>query len=100
MKSEYNILASLKAHPGWIILQALWAIQHGKVVEATRKAGKQGKESPWRWFAGQLEGFEIAITQLDRAMADMEKENEDIAPSHEAQEQVQALLEKLKGEKQ
>lgn len=100
MKSEYHALSSLKMHPGWVILQALWAIQHKKVVEATRKSGKLGKESPWRWYAGQLEGFEIAITQLDRAIQDMEKENEDLAPAHEAQEQVEALLKKIKGEKE
>ena len=100
MKSEYNALLGLKSHPGWVVLHALWAIQHRKIVEATRKAGKTGKESPWRWFAGQLAGFEICLTQLDRAIQEMEKESEDLAPAHEAQEQVEALLKKIKGEKE
>lgn len=99
MKAEYSALIALQNSAGWPVLQSLWALQHRKIVDAARKAGKQGKESAWRWYAGQLEGFEVAITQLDRALEDMRREDENVEASQEAQEQVDELLRKIKGEK-
>lgn len=79
---------------------ALWAIQHQKIVDALRKAGKQNKEMNWRYFAGQQEGFELALTQVDRAMKEMEEKGEDVVANVEAQRQVEDLLKKIKGEGQ
>jgi hypothetical protein len=98
MKTEYNSLLQLRTMAGWPILQALWAIQHTKIVEATRKAGKRNRGDIWKYYAGQLEGFEIAITQLERALQEMEKEAAEVEPSSEAKEQVEALIKKLKGD--
>lgn len=98
MKAEYNHLYSLKNHPGYEVLMALWAIQHQKITDAMRKSGKQNKEMNWRYFAGQLEGFEIAITQMDRALKDMAEKGEDAIANEEATRQVEDLLKKIKGE--
>lgn len=97
-KMEYNALLSLRNSQGYQVLQNLWAMQFKKIVDATRKAGKQNKELNWRYFAGQQEGFEIAITQVERAIVEMEKEDENIEANHEAQEQVEQLLKKIKGD--
>jgi soluble cytochrome b562 len=98
MNAEYNHLYSLKNSKGYEILMALWAIQHQKIVDAMRKSGKQNKEMNWRYFAGQQEGFELAITQVDRAMKEMEEKGEDSIQNAEAAAQVEALLRKVKGE--
>lgn len=99
MKAEYNALLQLRQSQGYGLLQGLWALQHQKIISAIRKAGKGNKETSWRYFAGQQEGFELAITQLERAIVDMEKENEDLAASTEAAQQVEELLKQVKGDK-
>jgi len=98
-KMEYMALTQLRQSPGWQVLVALWAMQHKKIVDGMRKAGKTGRDSNWRWFAGQQEGFEIAITQLDRALGEMEAEVIEVDASQEAKTQVEELLKKIKGDK-
>jgi hypothetical protein len=98
MNSEYNDLYQLKNSKGYEFLVSLWAIQHQKIVDALRKAGKQNKEMNWRYFAGQQEGFEIAITQVDRALKEMADKGVDTIANEEAAKQVEDLMKKLKGE--
>lgn len=98
MRAEYNHLYQLKNSEGYTVLLALWALQHEKIVNAMRRAGKGGKESAWRYYAGQLEGFEVAITQVERAMKDMEEKGEDAVAHVEAQQQVEDLLKRIKGD--
>jgi repressor of nif and glnA expression len=98
MRAEYNHLYSLRNSEGYTVLLALWALQHEKIVNAMRKSGKSGKESAWRYYAGQLEGFEVAITQVERAMKDMEEKGEESLANKEAEQQVEDLLKKIKGE--
>jgi hypothetical protein len=98
MTNEYQALMHLRSSPGWPVLQALWAIQHQKIVEAMRKAGKSNKELNWRYYAGQNEGFELALTQVDRALSDMEKARETAPETAEAQKQVEDLLRKVRGD--
>jgi hypothetical protein len=98
MRAEYNHLYNLRNSEGYTVLLALWALQHEKIVNAMRKSGKSGKESAWRYYAGQLEGFEVAITQVERAMKDMEEKGEESLANKEAEQQVEDLLKKIKGE--
>lgn len=98
MTSEYTALLQLKASPGWDILQALWIKEHEKIVDAMRRAGKRGNETSWRYFAGQQEGFDLAIMQLHRALAEMESKEEDVHESVEAKQQIDELMKTLKGE--
>ena len=98
MNAEYNHLMSLRTSPGYEVLLALWAAQHQKVIDGMRKAAKQNKEMNWRYFAGQQEGFELAITQVDRALKEMAEKGEDIMANAEAEKQVEDLLKKIKGE--
>jgi hypothetical protein len=98
MTAEYNYLTALRNSQGYTVLLALWALQHEKIVQAMRKSGKSGKESAWRYYAGQLEGFEVAITQVERAMKDMEEKGEDAVANVEAQQQVEDLLKRIKGD--
>ncbi|PWT87989.1 MAG: hypothetical protein C5B54_11360 [Acidobacteria bacterium] len=98
MKAEYNHLTALKQHPGYDILMALWAFQFQKIVSAVRKAAKQNKELNWRYFAGQQEGFELAITQIERSLKEMEEKSDEAPANVEAQAQVDDLLRKIKGD--
>lgn len=99
MTAEYNHLMSLKMSEGYKVLQALWAHQHGKIVEAMRKAGKKGNETSWRYFAGQNEGFELAITQVERALEDMQKTMENENPQADPSRDIEELLNNLKEKK-
>lgn len=76
MTSEYAALKRLENNPDFQVLRGLWAHQLGKIVNAMRTAGKRGTESAWRYYAGQQEGFELAVTQLERALAEMERQKE------------------------
>lgn len=94
MTGEYSALRSLQNSDGWKVLTALWAKQGLKVMEGLQKAAAKGQESAWRYYAGQMKGFDIAITQLDRALMDMEREDENRVSSE--QSTVEELLKSIK----
>lgn len=93
MKGEYAALKSLESHQGFAVLQALWASQGGRIMEAMQKAAARGQESAWRYYAGQLKGFDLAITQLERALAQMDREEQ----NKEEQKTADQLLKEIKG---
>ena len=98
MKAEYNQLKQLEGMPGYQILMGLWAIQGQKILEASRRCAKKSNEGSWRYYAGQQEGFELAITQLQRSLTDMEKDSDNLEGSKRSEKEVEELLKNLKGE--
>jgi hypothetical protein len=96
MNTDYMDLRQLQQSRGYQKLQALWAKQYAIVVEGMRKSAKKNQESAWRFYAGQMEGFDLAISQLDRALLQMEKEGESETP---ASATVEELMKEIRGEK-
>lgn len=100
MKGEYIELKGLQGSQGYKLLQALWAHQGLKMMETMQKKAALGNESAWRWYAGQIKGFELAVSQLDLALIQMEKEGDGISEvDTRAVDEVRELLDKIKGEK-
>ena len=97
MNSDYFDLKNLENSMGYKKLQALWAHEGAEVMKSMTKAAAKGQESAWRYYAGQLKGFELAIGQLLRALEEMEKEG---AAEQESQHQMTAeeILNELRGE--
>jgi hypothetical protein len=96
MTTDYNDLKALELSTGYLKLQALWGHEGQKILDAVKRAGKKGNETSWRYYAGQMEGFELAITHLHRALADMEKTGETEPP----QEREPAdIIAELRGDK-
>lgn len=96
MNSDYFDLKRLENTPGYMKLQALWAHEGSKIMESTLKAAAKGQESAWRYYAGQMKGFDMAITHLPRALLQMEKEGEADAENNE--QSTEDLLRELRGE--
>lgn len=96
MNTDYFDLKTLQGMPGYQKLQALWAHQYSLVMIGLQKAAaKGGNESYWRYQAGILKGFDLAIGQLERSMAQMEKEG--IADEEETRSGTD-ILKELRGE--
>lgn len=96
MMSDYFDLKALQNSIGYQKLQALWAHEGNRIMDSTLKAAAKGQESAWRYYAGQMKGFDIAITHLERALLQMEKEGE--AAASEPQQSTEDLLRELRGE--
>jgi len=96
MNSDYSDLKTLRDSRAYQKLQALWAHEYVRIVEGMRKCAKKNQESAWRFYAGQMEGADLIIGQLERALLQMEKEGEGDSP---ATKTVQELLNELKGDK-
>lgn len=94
MNTDYVDLKSLQGIRGYQKLQALWAHEGVKIMESLQKSAAKGQESAWRYYAGQMKGFDLAITQLERALLHMEQEGETENP---AQKTVEELLKEIKG---
>lgn len=76
-KDDYFDLKMLQGTRGYQKLQALWAHEGAKILDSIQKvAAKSNGESSWRYVAGQMKGFDLAITHLERALLQMEKEGE------------------------
>jgi hypothetical protein len=77
MTEDYGDLSDLKSRRGYQKLQALWVRQGKDIMNALNKASKErGKDDSLRWNAGVWYGFDLAIGQLDRALAEMERDME------------------------
>lgn len=96
MKGEYVALKSVQVSEGYKLLQALWTQQGIKIMDAMQKAAARNQESAWRYQAGQMKGFDLAISQLDRALFQMEKEDDAQSP---AQQSIDELLKEVRGDK-
>lgn len=92
--SDYMDLKMLHGLRGYQKLQALWAHEYGEVMKTLQKTASKNNESHWRYQAGILRGFDLAIGQLDRALLQMEKEGEGDSP---ATKTVEELLREIKG---
>ena len=95
MNMDYADLKELQMSRGYAKLQALWAHEYSEVMKGIQRAGAKGQESAWRFYAGQLKGFDLAVGQLDRALLQMEKEGESETP---ASKDVEELFRKIKEE--
>lgn len=94
MNTDYMDLKTVQGLRGYAKLQALWAHEYAKVMETLQKTAAKNNESFWRYQAGILRGFDLAIGQLDRALLQMEKEGETDSP---ATKTVEELLKEIKG---
>lgn len=96
MNPDYNDLKQLQQSRGYQKLMALWAHEGSMVMNGLQRAAGKNQESAWRYYAGQMKGFELAIGQLDRALLQMEKEGEGDNPQERSAEEIIA---ELRGEK-
>lgn len=96
MNVDYADLKGLQVSRGYQKLQALWAHEGSKMMEGLQRAAARGQESSWRYYAGQIKGFEIAIAHLDRALIQMEKEGEGDNPGTRTAEEI---LNEIRGDK-
>jgi len=94
MNSDYMDFKELQASRAFHKLQALWAHEGVRIMDALQRAASKGQESAWRYYAGQMKGFDLAITHLERAILQMEKEGEGDTP---ATKTVEELLNEIKG---
>lgn len=92
MNSDYLALKHLLTQPSFRLLEALWLHQVGKIEEARDKAALRGSETAWRYYAGQEKGFKLAMTAVQRALAQMESEDQSI----DEDTKYEAMLENLK----
>jgi hypothetical protein len=98
-KTDYFDLKMLQGLLGYKKLQALWAHEYAQVMIGMQKAASKGSESNWRYQAGILKGFDLAIGQLDRAVIQMEKEGEGADPAVDGKTGAE-ILKELRGELQ
>lgn len=96
MNSDYQDLKALQMSRGWQKLLALWAIEGQTVMNGLQRSAARNQESAWRYYAGQIKGFEIAVGHLDRALMQMEKEGAVEEPETKSAEEIIA---ELRGEK-
>ncbi len=97
MNTDYYDLKQLQASRGYQKLQALWAHEGAKLLDSLQKVASKNNESNWRYTAGKMAGFDLAITHLERAILQMEKEGE--TGESPATEAVEALMKEIRGEK-
>jgi hypothetical protein len=71
---DYMALKRLKSSPDFQVLQALWAKQGAKIIDAVKSAASRGSETAWRYRAGEMSGFETAVTLIERALIQAELE--------------------------
>lgn len=96
MNSDYFDLKQIQKSIGYQKLQALWAHEGIRIMDSLQKAAAKGQESAWRYYAGQMRGFDLAITHLERAILQMEKEGEVDNPATQA---VEDLMKEIRGDK-
>jgi hypothetical protein len=94
--SDYFDLKQLQGTRGYQKLQALWAHEGAKILDSVQKAAAKNNETNWRYVAGQMKGFDLAITHLERAILQMEKEGE--TGESPATEAVEELMKDIRGE--
>lgn len=92
MKQEYTALRGLQQNTGYKILEELWMHQVAKIEESRDRAATKGNESAWRYWAGQEKGFKLAMTAVQRALTEMEKDNENI----ETESSLDKLLDEIR----
>jgi hypothetical protein len=90
--NDYAALVGLQNLHGYKILEALWMHQVSEVEKARDGAAKRGTESAWRYHAGKEAGFKLCMTALQRAIAQMEKEDENL----QGDDRINKLLEEIK----
>lgn len=96
MNTDYMDLKMLQGLRGYQKLQALWAHEGARIMASLQNAASKGQESSWRYYAGIAKGFDLAITHLERALIQMEKEGDIDSP---ATRTVDELLKDIRGEK-
>lgn len=92
MNEDYLDLKRLENVIGYKKLQALWLHQVSDIEKARDKAAKRGSETAWRYWAGQEAGFKLAMTALDRAIQEIEKNEENL----DGEEHMNRVLDELK----
>lgn len=94
-RSDNFDLKMLQGMKGYQKLQGLWGHEGALIMNSLEKAAAKGQESAWRYYAGIAKGFNLAITHLDRALMQMEKEGEG---ESEATKTVAELLKDVRGD--
>lgn len=75
MTQDYTDLSETRNSRGYQKLQALWAEQGMKIMENLNKHSKlTGKDTSLRYFAGQWNGFDLAVGMMERAMSEIARQ--------------------------
>lgn len=92
MTPDYMDLAELKGSRGYHKLQSLWA-EHGlKIMDNFNKQSKlSGKDQSLRYYAGQWNGFDLAVGMLERALNEIQRQ----LGNAEESNRVETILSKL-----
>ena len=98
MNTDYVDLKSLQGTRGYQKLQLLWAHEGAKIMDALQKSAAKSQESAWRYYAGQLKGFDLAITHLERALLQMEQAGEGDSPATRTVEELLNEIRKPNGD--
>lgn len=89
---DYRDLKSLRSHPGFQKLQALWTQNAQEIMRALDRTTKlSGKDQPLRYYAGQWNGFNVAIGRLDIALEEMERVVENKADDLDLDEVIREI---------
>lgn len=92
MNDEYLQLKTLQGSRGYKLLEAIWLLQITKIEESRDKAAQKGAESAWRYWAGMEKGTKLIITALERALLDMEKQEEEL----QGEDRITQMLDEIK----
>lgn len=92
MNEDYLHLRTLKEAKGYKLLEAIWMHQISKIEESRDKAAQKGSETAWRYWAGLEKGTKLMATALDRALLDMEKEDQDL----QGEDRITQMLDEIK----
>jgi hypothetical protein len=89
---DFVDLKSLQNNIGYQKLQGLWAHEYAQIMQGLQRSASRNNESNWRYKAGEMKGFELAVGQLERALMQLEKDSDVENPGTEE------LLKELRGE--
>lgn len=93
---DYRDLKSLRNHPGYLKLQAMWTQNAQDIMRALDRTTKlSGKDQPLRYHAGQWNGFNIAIGRLDIALEEMGR----VVENQEDNLDYEAVIKEIRGDK-
>jgi|SRR5882672_2621004 len=101
MDTDYMDLKMLLANRGYQKLQVLWSFEGKKILDKLQLVAARGnQESSWRYQAGISKGFDLAITQLERALFHMEQEGQLAEASPVEGKTASEIIKELKGERE
>lgn len=96
VNQDYLDFKRLEAVVGYKKLEALWIHQVSEIEKSRDRAASRNSESSWRYAAGKEAGFKLAMTALQRAIADIEAKEQDVREESVVDRMMEDL--RLKGD--